>query len=62
MAKYLTPAQVADLLQVTRRTVYAWIKSGRLPAYKAGNVVRIRCEDISTFLKPIEREDPNASA
>lgn len=62
MARYLTPAQVADLLQVTRRTVYAWIKSGRLPAYKAGNVVRIRCEDIEAFLKPIEREDPNASA
>jgi excisionase family DNA binding protein len=62
MSKYLTPAQVVELLQVTRRTVYAWILSGRLPAYKAGNVVRIKCEDVEAFLVPIEREGANANA
>jgi len=36
-----TPQEVADLWKVTRRTVYGWIKSGRLKACKIGDTVRI---------------------
>lgn len=31
-----TPAEVADELGLTRRTVYSWISSGRIPAGKIG--------------------------
>lgn len=34
--KYYSTQEVADLFGVTRRTVYAWISSGRLGAIKAG--------------------------
>jgi excisionase family DNA binding protein len=53
-AEYMTPAQVAELLQVTRRTVYGWIKGGKLKAYSAGGTVRIRRDDIEAFIKPVE--------
>lgn len=46
----LTPAEVAALLRVTRRTVYQWITDGRLPALRAGGRWRIRREDIEAFL------------
>lgn len=45
-----TPMQLADLLQVTRRTVYIWIRDKRLAAVRAGNRVRIHREAVETFL------------
>ncbi len=49
---FLTPEEVAEQLRVSRRTVYAWLHSGRLRAAKAGKHWRIRPEDIETFLRP----------
>lgn len=51
--QYLTPEQVADLVQVTRRTVYNWIKTGKLKAYKVGNMVRVRHKDLDAFITPV---------
>ena len=45
-----TPIQVADLLQVTRRTIYMWIKKKKLVAVRAGNRVRIHPEAVEAFL------------
>ena len=42
-----TPADAADLLGVTRRTVYTWIRTGKLPARKIGpRCWHIRPEDL----------------
>lgn len=41
MSEWLTPAQVAAELQVSRRTVGRWIDSGDLPALRVGSVVRV---------------------
>jgi excisionase family DNA binding protein len=49
--KYLTPEQVAEQLQVTRRTVYAWLKMGRLHGVRAGKGWRIRPEEVESFLQ-----------
>jgi putative molybdopterin biosynthesis protein len=46
-----TPNQLADLLQVTRRTVYAWIREKRLAAVRAGNRIRIRRGAVEAFLE-----------
>ncbi len=47
----LTPAQVADELQVTTITVRRWITTGQLPASKAGpRKWMIRRSDLSSFL------------
>lgn len=37
----LTPAQVAARYGKTRRTVYRWIKSGKIESYKIGGNVFI---------------------
>jgi len=46
LPRLLTPEEVADLLRVSRRTVYNWFRSGQLPAMRIGKVWRIRREDI----------------
>ena len=52
--EFLTPEQVAETLQVTRRTVYTWIETGALKAIRAGTRIRIRREDLDAFLEPVE--------
>jgi excisionase family DNA binding protein len=48
----LTPEEVAARLRVTRRTVYAWLKIGRLRGLRAGKGWRIRPQDLEAFLLP----------
>ena len=43
--------QVAERLQVTERTVYGWLRRGKLPALKLGRLRRIRPEDLEAFLE-----------
>jgi len=50
LEKLLTPAQVAERLQVTERTVYRWIDAKELKATKLGRVWRIKEEDLEAFL------------
>ena len=46
------PAEVATRAGVTRRTVYAWIHSGVLPAVKIGpKLWRIADSDLAAFLE-----------
>jgi len=52
--EFLTPEQVAEMLQVTRRTVYTWIETGALKAVKAGARIRVREEDFENFLEPVK--------
>ena len=53
-----TPKQIADLWKVSRRTIYAWIKSGQLKAVKLGDTVRIPEAELMRFLKPVKPEIP----
>ena len=46
----LTPAQVGERLQLTERTVYEWLRDGRLLGLKLGRLWRIRPEDLEAFL------------
>jgi excisionase family DNA binding protein len=48
----LTPEEVATRLRVTRRTIYAWLKVGRLRGLRAGKGWRIRPADLEAFLLP----------
>lgn len=49
--KLLTPAEVAERLRVTERTVYMWLREAKLPGRKLGKLWRIRPEDLDTFLE-----------
>lgn len=46
-----TLEEVIAILQVTRRTLYNWIKSGKLKAFKAGREWRVTREALDDFTK-----------
>lgn len=48
--KLMTPAQVAERLQVTERTIYKYLSEGSLDAVKLGRVWRITEEQLQEFL------------
>jgi excisionase family DNA binding protein len=47
---YFSPAEVAELLGVTRETIYNGIKTGAIPSYKIGRLRRISEEQIDFAL------------
>ena len=46
----LTPREVAEVMRVSTMTVYRLIKSGELRAIRVGKHLRIRGDDVATFL------------
>ncbi|MCA1846497.1 MAG: helix-turn-helix domain-containing protein [Actinobacteria bacterium] len=49
-ARFLTVAEVADLLRVSTMTVYRLVKAGDLPAVRVGRSYRLREDDVDRFL------------
>ena len=47
---FLSPEEIADHIQVSRRTVMRWIKTGQLPALRIGNVTRVPTDAYQQFL------------
>ena len=58
VSPWLTLEQAVRYLRVSRRTIYAWTKSGRLTAYRTepGGTLRFRTEDLDRCLSPIGSE------
>jgi excisionase family DNA binding protein len=48
--RFLTVAEVADLLRVSGMTVYRLIKAGDLAAVRIGKSYRIREDDVDAFV------------
>ena len=48
--KVYTLEEISDLLHVTRRTLYTYIKEGKLKAVKIGKYWRVRDDQIEAFL------------
>lgn len=51
-----TLEEVQHLLQVTRRTLYNWIKSGKLKAFRAGRQWRVTREALEDFTRTGTKE------
>ncbi len=49
-ARFVTVAEVAELLRVSTMTVYRLIKAGRLPAVRVGKSYRVREDDVDRYL------------
>jgi excisionase family DNA binding protein len=49
-AKLLTVNEVADLLRVSRMTVYRLIKEGQMKALRVGRSYRLREDDVDEYL------------
>lgn len=50
----LNVREVAELWGVSESSVWHWIRTGRLPAFRIGGSVRIRSADASHFERPYE--------
>ncbi len=46
-----TVAQVADICQVSERTVHRWIAAGHLPVTRLGRLIRVNPRDLESFLR-----------
>lgn len=55
--QYYTIEELAKMLKVVYLTVYRWIQSGRLVAYKAGKQYRIKKEDLDKFLEQRKKKN-----
>ena len=49
-ARFLTVAEVADVLRVSTMTVYRLVKAGDLPAARIGKSYRVREDDVDAYL------------
>ncbi len=49
--KILTVSQAAEQLQVSERTVYEWLRDGKLPGRKIGKVWRLSADALDDFLR-----------
>jgi PTS system nitrogen regulatory IIA component len=49
--RLLTIDEVAEFLHINPMTVYAWVKEGKIPAFKIGKVWRFRKTEIDKWLK-----------
>lgn len=49
-AGFLTVAEVADLVRVSRMTVYRMVHSGELPAVRVGKSFRVPREAVAAYL------------
>ncbi len=55
MEKLLTPEQVADILQVSVKTIKNWLRSGKLRGVKMGQLWRIEQEALQEYLNRQKR-------
>lgn len=49
--EWLSTQEAARRLGVTPRTLYRFIDLGELPAYRLGRVIRLKADDIDTFIE-----------
>ncbi len=57
----LTTEQVADLLQLSSKTVTEMMRNGELPAMRVGGVWRVRAEALESWMKNQETAHPMKS-
>jgi putative molybdopterin biosynthesis protein len=50
---YLTLKEVAQLLKVKPRTIYAWVSDKRIPYERKGGLLRFRLEAILAWNEPV---------
>jgi excisionase family DNA binding protein len=49
--EWLSTQDAARRLGVTPRTLYRFIDLGELPAYRLGRVIRLKADDVDTFIE-----------
>ena len=58
--RLLKPADVAEILQVSKAHAYVLMKRGEIPSVRIGKIVRVRLEDLERYIneKNTQYENP----
>jgi len=48
---WMSTAEAAKRLGITPRTLYRFIDEGQLPAYRFGRVIRLKADEVETFIE-----------
>ena len=58
--RLLKPADVAEILQVSKAHAYVLMKRGEIPTVRIGKIVRVRLEDLERYIneKATQNEAP----
>ncbi|QCB92822.1 helix-turn-helix domain-containing protein [Cellulomonas shaoxiangyii] len=59
--RFLTVNEVADLMRVSRMTVYRLVHSGELPAVRVGRSFRVPQDALDAYLRSSATVDPGAA-
>jgi excisionase family DNA binding protein len=61
--EYLTPEEAAEALGIHVQTMRAYVRSGRVPAYRVAGerAIRIRRPDLEKILEPLVPEETPAN-
>ena len=51
LERLYTADQVAELLCLKKKTVYAWAEQGRIPCFKIGKALRFRESELREFIE-----------
>jgi putative molybdopterin biosynthesis protein len=54
----LTPAEVAEILKISKYTVYEMVKRGDLPAYRVGKKIRVDSHDLQEYINKGKGNEP----
>ncbi len=49
--RLLKPAEVAEILQVSKAYAYVLMNRGEIPTVRIGKIVRVRLEDLEGYIK-----------
>ena len=52
--EFMTAQEIADILKVNIMTIYRYIKSGKIDAYKIGKEFRIERKEFDKFLNKVK--------
>lgn len=45
--------EVAQMLRVSRQTIYNMIREGKIPHFRVGSKVRFNRKDVEAFMQPV---------
>jgi DNA binding domain, excisionase family len=48
---YISPAELAAILSISKLTIYGWTERREVPFYKIGRLVRFDLDEIQAWLK-----------
>ena len=54
--EWLTVAEAADYLRVSKDTIYRWAKQGKLTLYKLGKLTRLKRSELDELVTPKPKE------